>query len=131
TLSLTSLLPLAVMGFGNALVATPLPGLIVAVAGDDAAGAASGAISTAQQLGAALGIALIGVVFFGLLGPHPATADYARAFANTLVYYTLGVCIAQMFLVVNLPVTLDESAKDCQTNESPPILPANKESNLC
>ncbi len=102
TLTITSLLPLAVMGFGNALVATPLPGLIVAVAGDDAAGAASGAISTAQQLGAALGIALIGVVFFGFLGPHPATADYARAFANTLVYYTLGVCIAQMFLVVNL-----------------------------
>jgi hypothetical protein len=98
------------MGFGNALVATPLPGFIVAVAGNDAAGAASGAISTAQQLGAALGIALIGVVFFASLGPHPATADYTHAFANALVYYTLGVCIVQMFLVVGLPSALDESA---------------------
>lgn len=104
TLSVFSLLPLAIMGFGNALVATPLPGFIVSVAGDDAAGAAAGAISTAQQLGAALGVALIGVIFFGSLGLHPATSDYAHAFTNTLIYYTLGICIAQMFLVVGLPL---------------------------
>src|SRR5439155_1462647 len=99
-LSFVSLLPLAVMGFGNALVATPLPGLIIAVAGKDAVGAAAGAISTAQQLGAALGVALIGIVFF-TIGP---ASGYTLAFASSLLYYILPVCLVQFFLVAGLPM---------------------------
>jgi EmrB/QacA subfamily drug resistance transporter len=102
-LTIPSLLPLAVMGFGNALVATPMPGFLIAVAGNDAAGAASGAISTAQQIGAALGVALIGVIFFGVLGSHPSMAGYTGAFAATLLYYTLAICVAQMLLSIGLP----------------------------
>jgi hypothetical protein len=38
------------------------------------AGSASGVLATAQQVGAALGIAIVGVLFFGLLGSNGAHA---------------------------------------------------------
>jgi predicted MFS family arabinose efflux permease len=36
------------------------------------------------QIGAALGVALIGGVFYSLLGPHPQAGDYAHAFTIAL-----------------------------------------------
>lgn len=40
----------------------------------DAAGGASGLFTAAQQLGGAIGVAVIGTVFFGFLGIHSFTA---------------------------------------------------------
>ncbi len=113
-LSILSLLPLAVMGFGNALVATPLPGFIIAVVGKDAVGAASGAISTAQQLGAALGVALIGIVFFAV----GQGSGYTPAFASSLLYYILPVCLVQFFLVAGLPVMLNAASNAADTHSA-------------
>nr|BBH89218.1 MFS transporter [Thermosporothrix sp. COM3] len=104
--TLLTMLPLAILGFGNALVATPLPGFILTVAGDDAAGAASGSISTAQQVGPALGIAVIGVIFFSLLGEQ----HYTTAFSITMLCYILGICMLQMALALGLPRLLHEQA---------------------
>jgi len=63
------LLPaLLVCGLGLGCVVAPLVNVILAgIRGQDA-GAASGVLSTVQQVGGAVGVALIGVVFFGLLG---------------------------------------------------------------
>jgi hypothetical protein len=103
-ISVLSMLPLAVMGFGNAFVATPLPAFLIAVAGNDAAGAASGAISTAQQLGAAVGVALMGVIFFSVLGMlAQGASSYTGAFAASLLYGTLAICVIQMGLALMLP----------------------------
>ncbi|WP_353718891.1 MFS transporter [Dyadobacter sp. 676] len=44
------------------------------------AGAASGTFSTFQQTAIALGIGVIGGVFFSHLGPQPDVADYIRAY---------------------------------------------------
>ncbi len=112
TISLLTLLPLAIMGFGNALVATPLPGFIIAIVKNDALGAAAGAISTAQQLGPALGVAVIGVIFFGVLGPRTSGSAYSSAFATSLLCYTLAICVVQMVLVLGLPRTLEPTLKD-------------------
>jgi hypothetical protein len=38
-------------------------------------GAASGSLATVQQVGAALGIAVVGVIFFGLLGTNASTSS--------------------------------------------------------
>jgi hypothetical protein len=45
--------------------------VLAGIRGQDA-GAASGVLSTVQQVGGAIGVALIGVIFFGLLGSQAA-----------------------------------------------------------
>jgi EmrB/QacA subfamily drug resistance transporter len=67
------LLPaLFVCGLGLGSVVAPLVNVVLAgIRGQDA-GAASGVLSTVQQVGGAVGVALIGVVFFGLLGSQAA-----------------------------------------------------------
>ncbi|MGW1075722.1 MFS transporter [Streptomyces sp. NPDC002537] len=74
------LLPaLLVAGLGFGLTVTPLVTLILAKAPIRHAGSASGTLTTAQQFGSAVGIALLGSLFFGLIGNHAdtVTADQA------------------------------------------------------
>jgi EmrB/QacA subfamily drug resistance transporter len=67
------LLPaLLVCGIGLGSVVAPLVNVVLAgIRGQDA-GAASGVLSTVQQVGGAVGVAIIGVIFFGLLGSQAA-----------------------------------------------------------
>jgi hypothetical protein len=61
---------LSVCGLGLGCVIAPLVNIVLAgIRGQDA-GSASGVLTTVQQLGGAVGVALIGVIFFGLLGSH-------------------------------------------------------------
>jgi EmrB/QacA subfamily drug resistance transporter len=63
---------LLVCGLGLGSVIAPLVTVVLAgIRGQDA-GAASGVLSTVQQVGGAIGVALIGVIFFGLLGSQAA-----------------------------------------------------------
>ena len=71
------LVPLAVAGFGFGLVAAALVDLILTGVPVRDAGSGSGVLSTTQQVGMALGYALVGVIFFGLLASgsgHGVTA---------------------------------------------------------
>jgi hypothetical protein len=56
--------PMAVAGAGLGLVVVPLTDVVLAAVPVNDAGSASGTLSTFQQLGAALGIAIVGTVFF-------------------------------------------------------------------
>ncbi|MCC8981973.1 MFS transporter [Bradyrhizobium sp. 10BB] len=70
------------LGFG-----TVMPSVIKAVIGSidpRHAGLASGMMISTFQIGAALGVAVIGGVFYSLLGPHPQADDYAHAFTIAL-----------------------------------------------
>jgi EmrB/QacA subfamily drug resistance transporter len=63
---------LLVCGLGLGSVVAPLVNVVLAgIRGQDA-GSASGVLTTVQQVGGAVGVALIGVVFFGLLGSQAA-----------------------------------------------------------
>jgi EmrB/QacA subfamily drug resistance transporter len=63
-----------VSGLGLGTVIAPLLNIILAgVPGRDA-GSASGVLTTFQQLGGAIGVAVVGVVFFGLLSSRATTA---------------------------------------------------------
>ncbi len=63
-----------ISGLGLGTVIAPLLNIILAgVPGRDA-GSASGVLTTFQQLGGAVGVAVVGVVFFGLLSSRAATA---------------------------------------------------------
>jgi EmrB/QacA subfamily drug resistance transporter len=56
---------LAVAGAGLGLLVVPLVNVVLAAVPAETAGGASGTFSTAQQVGGALGIAVIGTIFFG------------------------------------------------------------------
>lgn len=72
--SVDMLIPLAVTGIGFGLVVAPMVDLILTDVPAADAGSASGLLSTAQQLGVALGVALVGVVFFGQLDHNSGRA---------------------------------------------------------
>jgi EmrB/QacA subfamily drug resistance transporter len=62
--------PLVLAGVGFGLVVAPMIDAILTKVPIKDAGSASGLLNTTQQVGMALGIALVGVLFFGLLADH-------------------------------------------------------------
>jgi EmrB/QacA subfamily drug resistance transporter len=78
--SLAAVVPAFVLiGAGMGLVIVPLTTTIMSGVDAEHAGAASGALSTMQSVGAALGVAITGVIFFGALG-----GGYAHALEMSL-----------------------------------------------
>ena len=78
--SVFALLPgLGIVGVGMGLGIAPLTGGLLAALRPEQAGAASGALTTAQYVGSALGVALVGIAFFGGLG-----SGYTAAFEHGL-----------------------------------------------
>ena len=66
---------LAVAGTGLGLVVAPLINIVLAGIQAGSAGSASGVLTTVQQVGGALGVAVIGIIFFGQLTSYaPAVA---------------------------------------------------------
>jgi EmrB/QacA subfamily drug resistance transporter len=61
---------LALTGLGAGTVVAQIFRVVVSGVDLHQAGAASGVLATAQQVGAALGIAVVGIVFFGYLRAH-------------------------------------------------------------
>ncbi|MDR2985941.1 MAG: MFS transporter [Nocardiopsaceae bacterium] len=70
---------LVVAGAGLALLVVPLVNVVLAAVPASVAGGASGLFNTAQQLGGALGVALVGTVFFGYLDGHSFQAALVHA----------------------------------------------------
>ena len=72
---------LFLVGAGQGLCITPLTTTVLAHASPRTAGSVSGALSTAQQVGNAIGVAVSGVVFYGLLG-HGYRAAFGSSVAR-------------------------------------------------
>jgi EmrB/QacA subfamily drug resistance transporter len=89
---------LVVDGAGMGLVLAPLVGTVLARIRPHHAGSAAGILSTTVQVGNALGVALIGIVFYTALTPH----HYPRAFAHGLTYL-IAVELAVATLIQFLP----------------------------
>ena len=88
------LLPgLVIAGMGMGFVIAPLPSIVMAGVEARHAAAASGVLSTAQQAGNAVGVALLGNVFYRALG----TGHFPHAFA-----LSLAVLVALSFAVAAL-----------------------------
>ena len=65
---------LLLCGLGLGCVVAPLVNVILAGIHGRHAGSASGALTTIQQVGGAIGVAIIGVIFFGLLASQATPA---------------------------------------------------------
>jgi EmrB/QacA subfamily drug resistance transporter len=63
---------LLLIGAGMGLAIAPLATIIMSAMRPEQAGAASGALATFQNVGNAIGVAVIGVVFYGALNSSPA-----------------------------------------------------------
>ncbi len=70
---------LALGGIGLGLLVVPLVDVALATVAPADAGAASGTYGTVQQVGAAIGVAVIGVVFFGVAGANFTAAGLEDA----------------------------------------------------
>jgi EmrB/QacA subfamily drug resistance transporter len=90
------LLPLLVTGIGMGMLTAPLTGIVLAQVAPHQAGTVSGLQATVVQLGNSIGVAVIGVVFFGALSggfPHAFTASLAG-----LAGLPLAVAVAVQFV---------------------------------
>jgi EmrB/QacA subfamily drug resistance transporter len=94
---------LVVQSAGGGLLITPLLNVVLSRVAPEVVGAASGALSTAQQVGAALGVALVGAVFFGAFDPGRGgavrAAGHAFALASVTVCAIAAVVAALVFLL--------------------------------
>lgn len=75
-------LPLVVMGAGMGLIVAPLTDAVLSEVPREHAGSASGLINTVQQMGNALGLGLVSVVFFGVIDEPLAPAEVGPAFVD-------------------------------------------------
>jgi predicted MFS family arabinose efflux permease len=73
---------------GGGLVITPAFNTVLSRVKPESAGAASGVLSTAQQCGGALGVAVIGAVFFSTF--HPAAVGRVAAAGHAFAVVSFG-----------------------------------------
>ena len=92
---------LALGGIGLGLLVVPLVDVALATIRRDDAGAASGAFGTFQQVGAALGVAIVGVVFFGTVGTDfsPAGLEHGITTAGWVSVAGFALCALASLLL--------------------------------
>jgi EmrB/QacA subfamily drug resistance transporter len=87
---------LVVAGAGLALLVIPLVNVVLAAVPVEVAGGASGLFSTAQQLGGALGVALLGTVFFGYLNGHSFQAALVHVAPYAMGAFALCAALSML-----------------------------------
>ncbi|GLY62176.1 MFS transporter [Pectobacterium carotovorum subsp. carotovorum] len=97
---------LVLLGAGQGFIMTPLLNLVLGFVDEVQAGMASGVISTVQQVGAALGVAVVGILFGTALATGDdavaQTGQYVAAFVAGMLYNLIAallVCILLLMLV--------------------------------
>lgn len=94
---------LVVVGAAQGLIMTPLLNLVLGFVDKAQAGMASGVISTLQQIGAALGVAVVGMLFgaaLGQTGAAPQAEQYASAFVAGMRYNLVAAVLIAVLLLV-------------------------------
>lgn len=101
--------PLVVMGLGMGLIVAPLTDAVLSEVPKEHAGSASGLINTTGQMGNALGLGLVSVVFFGVIdgklyskSPTEAGLAFADAFQNAMGWVA-GVLVVIFLVMFALP----------------------------
>ncbi|MFF9376976.1 MFS transporter [Streptomyces griseoluteus] len=99
-------LPLVVMGAGMGLIVAPLTDAVLSEVPREHAGSASGLINTVQQMGNALGLGLVSVVFFGQIADRLTPAQVGPAFVGAFqhaLWWVAGVMGVIFLLMSALP----------------------------
>ncbi|MEU9113652.1 MFS transporter [Streptomyces sp. NPDC048483] len=98
--------PLVLVGAGNGLLVTPLLNAVLANVGPKEVGMASGVLSTCQQVGGAVGVAVVGVLYYNALGDaaHHDTGAYGHALTIAIIF-NLALAVVISTLLPFLPDT--------------------------
>jgi EmrB/QacA subfamily drug resistance transporter len=121
-------LPLVVMGLGMGLIFAPLTDVVLSEVPREHAGSASGLINTVQQMGNALGLGLVSVVFFGEIGDHLTRAQVGPAFVSAFqhalwwVAAVMGAIFLLMFALPKRSAQHVEGAAEAPAAEDTPAL---------
>jgi EmrB/QacA subfamily drug resistance transporter len=97
--------PEALAGVGMGAMLAPLFDFVLAGVDDDEVGSASGVLNALQQLAGAVGIAVIGTVFFSLGHSHGLVVAFERT-----LWVELGTLVVAAALVCLLPMRAREDA---------------------
>lgn len=98
---------LALAGVGMGVMSGPLGPIVVAQVPRHHAGTASATFRTAQQIGGALGIALVGAAYFSVAASDPVSS---RAGAIPAALVVAGLLLLALIAIANLPRDLFGSA---------------------
>jgi MFS family permease len=90
--------PLLVIGMGMGLFVVPVFDTIISAVTDAETGSASGVLNAIQQLGGAVGVAVLGTVFFTVLGHQ----GFAPALSHTM-WWQVGLLAVMLVLSPLLP----------------------------
>ncbi|MFE7959360.1 MFS transporter [Streptomyces sp. NPDC057413] len=113
---------LAVLGLGLGFVISPVVDIVLGGVPVEHAGSGSGVLSTADQLGAAAGVAVIGVLFFNLLaGQAVPGADTAVPQLRKELVAAGVAAPAQDTIVANFRACAKESGKNENAGEPPAV----------
>lgn len=103
------LIPVLVMvGAGQGFIMTPLLNVVLGFVDKTQAGMASGVVSTVQQVGVALGVAVVGILFSEALVTHAGTLTQAGQYADAFVtgmFYNLGAAMLVNVLLLLMAKT--------------------------
>jgi MFS family permease len=103
--------PFAIYGFGMGMIFVPLFDVIVGDLSDDEVGSASGVLTSVQQLGASLGIAVLGTVFFSAVGtPLRAGVPEFTDAAKVVTMIAIGLTAVTFALGFLLPKKTNQAA---------------------
>lgn len=90
--------PLLVIGMGMGLFVVPVFDTIISAVSDAETGSASGVLNAIQQLGGAIGVAVLGTVFFTVLGHQ----GFAPALSHTM-WWQVGLLATMLVVSPLLP----------------------------
>ncbi|MEV0970353.1 MFS transporter [Microtetraspora glauca] len=93
---------LIVTGIGMGLLMGPFFDIVLAGVEQHETGSASGTLTAVQQLGNAFGVALLGTIFFDLLGPVPTGTTFEHAMKITL-WVVAGMLLLTFLVAFLLP----------------------------
>lgn len=98
--------PLLAAGLGSGMTIAPNQDFVMAYVPRREAGTAAGTLTTAQRIGSAIGIAVIGTVLFGTVTVRPGPDALARAFSHSAqlaMLASVAFVVIALFLVIALP----------------------------
>jgi len=94
--------PLLVGGVGMGMIFVPMFDIILSGVAEHESGSASGALGALEQFGMTLGVAILGTVFFTVVGPVP-TPDTALRAGTITALVTLGLIAVAFAIGFALP----------------------------
>ncbi|WP_366916437.1 MFS transporter [Streptomyces sp.] len=120
-------LPLVVMGAGMGLIVAPLTDAVLSEVPREHAGSASGLINTVQQMGNALGLGLVSVVFYGVVDDRLTSSGVGPAFADAFRHALLWVAAVLAVIFLLMSALPKRPAQHLEADDSEAPLPAAEE----